>query len=305
MHFLKIISRILYGHGTMQEGGDSDRLRQAINDSLGAVSEAAPDTSAQWMRLDRAIAANESMAIRPVRRVLPRVAFAAALMIAVVAGLYMFRVHPSFEQFQTGRGEQLHVLLPDSSEVTLSHTTALKFDRADFLHSRSISLSGEAYFKVRKTGTPFVVSTDIATIAVVGTEFNLRVRKDAYEVGVTEGMVSVSAVGAEIQTPILLHKGQLLAGIRGASPGLPQPLEVIGFPGWKHGKLFVERMTVAAVSQEIQDRFNVRIEVRESQLLSGTLSGVIVGNDANSMITTLSRLLGRSYRIADSTYILY
>lgn len=305
MHILRRILNNLSRKQTLREGDDGDRLRQAINDSVRTAAATAPDTSAQWSRLNRSIAAHESARARPVRRLLPRLAFAAAAMIAVAVGLYVFRVHPSFEQIKTGRGEQLRVLLPDSSEVTLSHTTSLQFDRANFLHSRSISLSGEAYFKVRKTGTPFTVSTDIATIAVVGTEFNLRVRENSYEVGVTEGIVSVSEGEAETPSPILLHKGEWVTGFRGASPGSPQPLEATDYPGWKHGKLFVERMAVAAVCQEIQDRFNVKIEVRESQLLSGTLSGVIVGNDANSMVSTLSRLLGRNYRNADGTYILY
>jgi transmembrane sensor len=304
MNLKRFLER-LPGRKSLPGGEAGDRLGQAIIESVRSASKESPDTSAQWMRLDRAIGASESAPLRPVRSLLPRVAFAGAAIIAVIAGLYLFRDHPSFEQFETARGEQLHVLLPDSSEVTLSHTTLLKFDRTDFLHSRAISLSGEAYFKVRRTGASFTVATDNATIVVVGTEFNVRARNETYEVGVTEGVVSVSTLGAGPISPLLLHKGELIAGVRGGSPGLPQPLDANGYPGWTHGRLFVERMTVETICREIEDRFNVSIEVRDSRLLSGTLSGVIIGNDAKSMVSTLSQLLGRNYRSAESAYTIY
>ncbi len=68
----------------------------------------------------------------------------------------------------------LNVSLPDGSEVTLHKGSTLTVS-ADFQEdARDVSLSGEAFFLVEASESPFTVSLGESTVRVVGTSFNIR-----------------------------------------------------------------------------------------------------------------------------------
>src|SRR4051812_6473476 len=94
------------------------------------MREASPDTSVQWLRLQRALA-QDAAPVRPARRrSLVRFAYAGAFVIAIAASVaLLFRHTSSPERFVTGLGEHSTVILPDSSEVTLNYSSSIDFDR--------------------------------------------------------------------------------------------------------------------------------------------------------------------------------
>ena len=64
------------------------------------------------------------------------------------------------------------VVLSDSTIVTLNAESELIFPN-NFGDVREVSLKGEAYFQVAKTGSPFIVHADNINIRVLGTKFNI------------------------------------------------------------------------------------------------------------------------------------
>jgi ferric-dicitrate binding protein FerR (iron transport regulator) len=290
-----------------RRGDDGGRDAEKILDMAGRTKPLiSPDTDAQWLRLERALNTTVPGRIRPVPRPVPRFAFALAVVVIVGIGLYVFRVSPPGEErFSTTRGARMHILLPDSSAVVLNHTSEISFNRATFMHSRRVRISGEAFFDVRTGNSPFIVSTDIATVRVVGTEFNVRVRDDAYEVGVTEGTVRVTASRMSVDSTVIVARGHIVGGKRNAFPGIPQSIDFPEYPGWTSGRLVAHRMTVESICREIQDLFDVKTRIDDPALRFVTVTGLFRGSDAREMVSTLSMLTGRQYRYADGTYILY
>lgn len=109
---------------------------------------------------------------------------------SVLILLGVFQMFNTNQVYSTGFGEQLAVVLPDSSQVVLNSDSNIKFSKKDWDKNREINLQGEAYFKVKK-GSSFQVKTTEGTVTVLGTQFNVNQHKNFLEVLCFEGKVSV------------------------------------------------------------------------------------------------------------------
>lgn len=113
----------------------------------------------------------------------------AAVFIALTASLFFIK-QVSTKTFSTQLAETKQIVLPDASEVVIKPGTQLSYNSILWKFSRSLSLDGEAFFKVSK-GKRFSVATQQATIEVLGTQFNVKSRADYFSVLCTEGKVAV------------------------------------------------------------------------------------------------------------------
>ena len=82
------------------------------------------------------------------------------------------------------------VELPDNSIVYLNHNSSISYDK-DF-KSRKVELTGEAYFKVTPGATPFIITTYLGEVSVLGTEFNVKLDDEELEVEVESGTVELT-----------------------------------------------------------------------------------------------------------------
>ncbi|MCU4177855.1 FecR family protein [Carboxylicivirga sp. N1Y90] len=80
--------------------------------------------------------------------------------------------------------------LVDGSTVLLNKNSSITYDES--FKDRHVELDGEAYFVVKKDAVPFVVSTKLGDIKVIGTEFNVKTSDTQMEVEVEKGSVEMS-----------------------------------------------------------------------------------------------------------------
>jgi len=107
-------------------------------------------------------------------RLFPKWAFAAAAAVAILlATTFLLNQNTTYK---TGYGEQLAVQLPDGSEAILNAKSQLEFDPDNWTENRSLSLEGEAFFKVKK-GKSFTVQTNNGAVTVLGTQFSFMATK--------------------------------------------------------------------------------------------------------------------------------
>lgn len=101
----------------------------------------------------------------------------------------------------TGSGQHRKVRLPDGSQVYLNEKTRLTYHQKESKGGkRMATLRGEAFFKVkerRQEGkkTPFLVSTEAATVKVLGTSFNVSARDKQTHVFLNSGKVDLNLAG--------------------------------------------------------------------------------------------------------------
>lgn len=77
-----------------------------------------------------------------------------------------------YNTIHTEVGGNFKLILPDKSTVWINSNTTLKYP-VKFNKNRKITLSGEAFFDVAKTGEPFYVESEGNKVRVLGTQFNV------------------------------------------------------------------------------------------------------------------------------------
>jgi transmembrane sensor len=143
----------------------------------------------------QAASATKRGASRPRARGFRLAASLAAIAISASVATWVYVAR--FPSYTTSIGEQRTVRLSDGSLIELNALSRLRvnFSKAE----RDVELiAGQAMFKVAKDVTrPFVVSSDVARVRAVGTEFDVNRRAANTVVTVIEGRVAIlPAAGA-------------------------------------------------------------------------------------------------------------
>ncbi|MDR1406999.1 MAG: FecR family protein [Tannerella sp.] len=153
-------------------------------------------------------------------------AAAAIILACVFSALYIAgRIHAPEKKLLVLRNEAnaqtLAAMLHDGSVVYLSEQTSLTYPDRFSGDRREVTLNGEAFFEVNgDSDCPFFIDTDLATVEVTGTAFNVRSGDHApFLLSVRDGEVRVSlknsrrhAVSAKAGETVSLDAGQLQLG---------------------------------------------------------------------------------------------
>ncbi|MEM9051980.1 MAG: FecR family protein, partial [Bacteroidota bacterium] len=115
--------------------------------------------------------------------------YAAAAGLALLLSL-PFAIHFIGNQTISGGDQSNSHILPDGSEIKLAANSNLSYNDILWTLSRSVSLDGEAFFKVAK-GEKFDVKTEYGIVSVLGTEFTVWEREGSLLVHCLEGRVDV------------------------------------------------------------------------------------------------------------------
>ncbi len=289
---------------------ESPALEELLDTQAQRLRAADPDTMRQWqylnvvLRRSLALEAGKKMP-RPFRILNPAISFGTVAATALVIVGVVWLNRSQVVTYETGRGQQSSIILSDSSEVTLNHTSTLVVESRPFVAERHVSLKGEALFHVRKNGHPFIVSTDLGVIQVLGTQFDVRAREDQLVVGVVSGSVRVSARQSGRDSSVALSAGQIVACSKGHYPGAPGILPFADFPGWTQGKFLFYRTPLSSACKEIESQFDVRIIVENPQAAEESITGVVDGRNPEAAIAALSNLTGTKVRHERNAFTLY
>lgn len=189
-----------------------------------------------------------------------------AAMVVILLGLAMTFLTPKSETAKFG--ERHAFVLPDKSEVILNSGSTVSYRSWNWSGNREISLDGEAYFKVAK-GKTFVVETDLGTVTVLGTQFNVKARENRFDVVCYEGRVRV---GHQSQV-VVLTPGQYISFVKGSKSHVETV--IVDRPQWLEHEMLFSKENLSGVIAEIERQYNVdiRASMHSEQLFSGSLPG--------------------------------
>jgi ferric-dicitrate binding protein FerR (iron transport regulator) len=143
--------------------------------------------------------------------------------------------------------------LPDNSIITLNAVSTASYNPLFWFKNRTITLDGEAYFKVKK-GSSFRVETKLGTVTVTGTKFKVKQRAKFLEVVCYEGSVSVETsteqhtVNAGNQFYVLNNKSKL---------GQTQLIK----PTWVDHYSQFEYTPISLVLSEFERQYNIKLKL--------------------------------------------
>ncbi|MGB5378255.1 FecR family protein [Muriicola sp.] len=220
-----------------------------------------------------------------------------AAAVTVLFALTFFYISSLNETVSTEYAERTEVVLPDASEVILNAESELSYSERKWDTERALSLEGEAFFKVAK-GKKFTVTTDLGTVSVLGTQFNVESRKGFFEVTCYEGLVSVNFQGKEEKLPA--GTSFLVVNKRVVETEAPLTSE----PSWINNESSFKSIPLTYVLNEFQRQYNIKVETSNvdlSQLFTGTFSNTNI-NLALQSISTPSQI---SYTLEKNKVLFY
>lgn len=147
--------------------------------------------------------------------------------------------------------------LPDGTVVTLNSCSRLVYPERFATNIRKVSVEGEAYFEVSKDANrPFVVESNGVYTKALGTEFNVRARKETpVHVTLVEGVVEVKAANGEARR---LKPGDDAEVAQGKIVGVTQPdMEI--FTAWRQGEFYFDNVSLGEICAEIGRWYNVSV----------------------------------------------
>ncbi|WP_423129189.1 FecR family protein [Gaoshiqia sp. Z1-71] len=170
-----------------------------------------------------------------------------------------------FQTITTPLASKTSFELPDGSLVWLNSGSSLRFPKAFNGDSRLVSLTGEAYFDVKKADRPFKVETALFTVDVLGTAFNVM----AYDgevplVTLERGKVRLETKSKQQE---VLEPGQqavIDTLNHSVTLGKVDPALV---SSWVHNRLVFRSEPLGAVVNRLGRWYNIDIEVTGSALM--------------------------------------
>ena len=220
------------------------------------------------------------------------------LPLAIILSLPLYLLLDQSNTFRTESGERLSMLLPDSSKVILNSESTITYKKTFHKNHRTLHLKGEAYFDVKTLKTPFIVETEHGNITVLGTTFNVRSRKDGFEVGVNTGKVKVT----NEQSFLELNPKQCIMDKHNFNEKKITKIDYEKYPGWINQKLHCKHTDLATVCKEIERIHNIKIQFSNRSLENITITGVIDTSDLKTMLNTVSLLTQHRFKFDNGIY---
>lgn len=159
-----------------------------------------------------------------------------------------------FAKLQTPRGGTYSIRLPDGTKVWLNAGSELQYPLHFTAATREVKLKGEGYFEVAHDKShPFIVSTDIQHIKVLGTSFNIRAYSEQQATTLVTGKVAVRHIGNNSETTITPGEQ---ASIDHGNLEVSK-VDVNDFTSWKEGLLAGNSATFRDIAVEVERWYDV------------------------------------------------
>lgn len=186
------------------------------------------------------------------------------------------------------------IVLPDSSIVYLNSGSSLSYPVRFQGDTRSVSLSGEAYFIVKSNPiNQFNVQVlDDLIVSAYGTEFNVN----AYE---EQGWVSTVLASGNVS---IKQQSENLSSIKIMQPGEQAVVDkttrevdisttnLYAATAWKDGKIVFRRAKMPEIIYRLSKHFNIEIELKDEILSQYELSATFT----TETLSEILKLIGKS-----------
>ncbi len=212
-----------------------------------------------------------------VKRLVPYWVYAVASVFVVLFGISYF--WNTTTVYNTNYGEHLTVALPDGSKVFLNAKSILEFNEDNWQEDRNVHLTGEAFFEVSK-GEKFTVKTNKGTVEVLGTQFNISVNNDYFEVSCHEGKVKTQTTKG-IENTLTIGDG-----IRVINDKIETWKVVDKKPNWITGESSFNRVPLEQVITALEKQFNVVFDKKGIDLKK-RFTGSFTHNDLELALKTV------------------
>jgi len=203
-------------------------------------------------------------------------------------------------------GEEKHLVLPDSSEMWMNAGTTVKYPAKFDKSQRTVYLSGEAYFSVKKdAGKPFIVQTKDLSVKVLGTKFNVKAYPDESKITttLTTGKIEVNTTLSK--ESLILNPNEQLVFDNQTSKINIETIPSDEMTAWVSGEIIFANASFKDILQTMERRFDVAFETTTA-LPDGNYTVKFLKNDSlEHIMNILKEIVGDfSYKRTNNTIII-
>ncbi len=190
-------------------------------------------------------------------------------------------------------GQRAQLVLPDGTQVWLNTRSTLTYPTSFGSKERRVNLTGEAFFDVAKDAErPFIVSTKDVEMKVLGTKFNVYnyPGTDYIQASLLEGSIEVSDLRMPTRR-VRLKPNETVTVCEGKMQ--VQPTTSPDHFLWKDGIYCFENESLKNILIQLERYYDVKIEVKDPELLTIRYSGKFRQQDG---IDEILRIIGKINR---------
>jgi ferric-dicitrate binding protein FerR (iron transport regulator) len=228
----------------------------------------------------------------------------AAVFLLLIVGVAIFKTVYQQKEVQvamlnrrTNKVQRAQVTLPDGTKVHLNVNSSLSFPETFDGDSRTVHLSGEAFFEVtHDPSRPFYVQSSTLNTKVLGTSFNISsYAGEENMVTVKTGKVQVSMTADQNQQVYLLpnESASLPIGSLNLISGKTDASSVIG---WTSGKLEFEAVPFDQVISRLEKYYHTPLELSNYENKGCLITASFENKGLNFILSNLQLLVKFNYR---------
>lgn len=218
--------------------------------------------------------------------------YAAMLVLIFTGYLYVTSLDASVT---SGLVEKRTTVLPDKSEVVLNAESKIIFNKKSWDKKRTLSLQGEAFFKVAK-GKKFDVETNQGIVSVLGTEFNVLSRNNRFIVTCYEGLVEISFKNEKLQLPagnkVIIENGEIIT----------QNQIAVNKPSWMNNESTFQDSELILVINELKRQYAIEINL-ENVNTKQHFTGTFTHTNLEDALKTITLPLQLTYTIGENNSV--
>jgi transmembrane sensor len=216
----------------------------------------------------------------------------------------------AFSEVSTRPGSRSKLVLPDSTVVWLNAGSKLTYSEQFGITNRNTTLTGEAFFDVKKSHIPFIIHANSVQIKVLGTAFNVKSypNEKTTETSLIRGRLEITLDKRPGEKFILKPNEKLvIANEMGnemeearAEPELKkEPIVVLGGltrnrddntileTSWVENKLEFQDEPFAEIAKKMERWYDVTIEIKDEKMAGQRLTGTFEKEDIKQALTAL------------------
>jgi transmembrane sensor len=236
-----------------------------------------------------------------------RVATVLLLPVIVASVLYIYSEKHTRNQFakvyytvETPLGMRSSLTLPDGTKVWLNAGSSINYPVLFTNDCRKITLTGEAYFEVKKDKSwPFVVCTKNMNVLVTGTTFNCNAYPENNQVQtvLVEGEVTIANQSAtKLAT---LNPGELATFYNSNQRITTTKTDLQKFIAWKSGKLMFRDDKMNKVVEKLERWYNVEFEIEDKEIADYVYTATFINESLDQVLKMLTHSAPIRYTISE------
>lgn len=231
---------------------------------------------------------------------LAKIAATLLVLVAVGFGYWHFSSYGQATPWTTiaSHDKFLKVTLPDSSQVWLCRNSTLQYPEAFQTDSRTVRITGEAYFEVHHDRQrPFTVNSHRLRIRVTGTKFSISdYRRDSTcEVVLSEGAVNVSPQRAAQRHEVRLHSDYAYLLLSDGQEKV-QHVDASALVAWKDGTYQFSDVPLGTVLRRLGRFYGKDISCDPSMSGRRISCTIFVNDSLEVVLRDLSRIVPISWK---------